>query len=115
MSPLGKLPPTSPSVPYPELRSQLDTGDLFFLHGTSDAGVLIEELEEYAGWPPYSHVGMVVKDGDNLYLWDAPGGGNCFPDPYAATDPDNRIHTRGATRCTPDVASRCWTTCSPTT
>ena len=93
--PLPKLPPTSPSVPYPELRPQLNTGDLFFLHGTSDAGVLIEQLEEYAGWPPYSHIGMVVKDGDNLYLWDAPGGGNCFPDPYAATDPDNRIHIKG--------------------
>ena len=33
---------------------------------------------------------MVIKDGDNLYFWDAPGGGDCFPDPYA-TDPDNAM------------------------
>jgi hypothetical protein len=91
------LPPTSPSVPYTQLRSQLRTGDIFFLHGTSDAGVMIEKLEKAAGWPPYSHVGMVIQDGNNLYFWDAPGGGDCFPDPYAS-DPDNRkygqpVHT----------------------
>jgi hypothetical protein len=86
---MTKLPPTDPSVPYSKVRSQLGTGDLFFLHGTSDAGVMIEKLEDLAGWPPYSHVGMVIKDGDDLYLWDAPGGGDCFPDPYSG-DQDNR-------------------------
>jgi len=84
-------------MPYQKARSLLGTGDLVFFFGTSDAGVLIEELEEAAGWPPYSHVGMVVKDGDGLYLWDAPGSGNCFTDPYAS-DPDNNeyknpVHT----------------------
>jgi hypothetical protein len=88
---MTNIPPTSPSVPYEQARAKLDTGDLVFLHGTSPAGVMIEKLEELAGWPEYSHVGMVIKDGDNLYLWDAPGGGDCFPDPYA-DDPDNRIH-----------------------
>jgi hypothetical protein len=45
-----------------------------------------------SGGPPYSHVGMAIKDAESLYLWDAPGdGGNCFSDPYAS-DPDNRIH-----------------------
>ena len=87
---MSTIPPTSPSKPYTELRSQLGTGDLFFLHGTSDAGLMIENLEQEEGWPPYSHVGMVIKDGDNLYFWDAPGGGDCFPDPYA-TDPDNAM------------------------
>ena len=91
------LPPTSPSVPYSQIRSQLGTGDLFFLHGTSDAGLMIEKLEKAANLPEYSHVAMVIKDGVDLYLWDAPGGGDCFPDPYA-TDPDNReyktqVHT----------------------
>jgi hypothetical protein len=89
---MSTLPPTSPSVPYSKQRSQLGTGDLVFLHGTSPAGVMIEQLEELAGWPPYSHVGMVVKDGTDLYLWDAPGGGDCFEDPYAETDPDNRMY-----------------------
>jgi hypothetical protein len=87
----GTLPPTSPSVPYSKVRSELGTGDLVFLHGTSPAGVMIEQLEEGLGWPPFSHIGMVIKDGVDLYLWDAPGGGDCFPDPYAG-DPDNRIY-----------------------
>ena len=87
----GTLPPTKPSVPYSKVRSKLGTGDVVFLHGTSDAGVMIEQLEQDAGWPPYSHVGMVIKDGDNLYLWDAPGGGDCFRDPYAG-DPDNNMY-----------------------
>ena len=86
--------PTSPSIPYSQVRSQLGTGDLFLLHGSSQAGVMIEDLEKLAGWPPYSHIGMVIKDGDDLYFWDAPGdGGDCFPDPYA-NDPDNRIYNR---------------------
>jgi hypothetical protein len=85
------LPPTDPAVPYTQIRSTLGTGDLVFLHGTSPAGVMIENIEQRLGWPPYSHVGMVVRDGDNLYFWDAPGGGDCFPDPYAG-DPGNRIY-----------------------
>ena len=88
---MSTLPPTSPSKPYSQVRSLLGTGDLFFLHGTSDAGVMIENLEQLAGWPPYSHVGMVIEDGAGLYFWDAPGGGDCFPDPYAG-DSDNRIY-----------------------
>lgn len=88
------IPPTKPSKPYSEARSQLRTGDILFLHGTSPAGVMIEKLEEKLHWPPFSHVGMIIKEGDNLYLWDAPGGGDCFPDPYA-DDPDNRIYGNG--------------------
>jgi hypothetical protein len=84
--------PVIPPIPYSQIRGELDTGDLFFFYGKSSAAVLIEDLEGAVGWPPYSHVGMVIKDGANLYLWDAPGdGGECFPDPYAS-DPDNRIH-----------------------
>ena len=48
---MSTLPPTSPSKPYSQVRSLLGTGDLFFLHGTSDAGVMIENLEQFAGWP----------------------------------------------------------------
>ena len=51
---MSTIPPTSPSKPYSQIRSQLGTGDLFFLHGTSDAGVMIEKLEQDEGWPPYS-------------------------------------------------------------
>lgn len=84
--------PTEPSTTYSQVRSSLNTGDMFFLHGKSDAGVMVENLEKAEGWPPYSHIGMVINDGGNLYFWDAPGdGGDCFPDPYAS-DPDNRIY-----------------------
>jgi hypothetical protein len=83
--------PVIPSVPYTKIRSSLNTGDLFLFYGTSQAGVLIETLESVAGLPPYSHVGMVINDQENLYFWDAPGSGDCFPDPYAG-DPNNRIH-----------------------
>lgn len=85
------LPPTSPSTPYSQVRDTLNTGDLFFLHSTSAAGVAIENLEKQLGWPPYSHVGMVIRDGAGLYFFDAPGGGCQFRDPYAS-DPDNRIY-----------------------
>ena len=85
------LPPMEPTVPYTTVRPQLATGDLFFLQTKSTQAVWIERLEQYAGLPPYSHVGMVIKDGVDLLLWDAPGGGDCFRDPYAA-DPDNRIY-----------------------
>ena len=91
---MSTLPPTSPSYPYSQIRPTLNTGDLFFLHGTSKAGVMIEQLETAEGWPPFSHVGMVINDQGNLYFWDAPGaGGELFPDPYAS-DPDNRIHNK---------------------
>lgn len=83
--------PVIPSVPYSQIRSSLNTGDLFFFYGQSPAAILIEDLESAKGWPPYSHVGMVINDQGNLYFWDAPGSGDCFPDPYAS-DPNNRIH-----------------------
>jgi hypothetical protein len=85
------LPPVEPARPYSSVRPELATGDLFFLHTTSTAGQWIEWLERDADLPPFSHVGMVIKDDANLFFWDAPGGGDCFPDPYA-DDPDNRLH-----------------------
>ena len=86
--------PTSPTTTYSQVRSSLNTGDLFFLHGSSPAGVMVENLEKAEGWPPYSHIGMVINDGGNLYFWDAPGdGSDCFPDPYAG-DQDNRIYNK---------------------
>jgi hypothetical protein len=84
--------PTEPSTTYTALRPTLGTGDIFFLHGNSQAGIMVENLEIAEGWPPYSHIGMVINDNGNLYFWDAPGdGGLCFPDPYA-DDTDNRIY-----------------------
>ena len=83
--------PVIPPQKYKDIESSLKTGDLFLFYGQSDAGILIEDLESIAGMPPYSHVGMVINDQGNLYFWDAPGGGNTFPDPYGS-DPNNRIY-----------------------
>jgi hypothetical protein len=89
---LRMLPGREPAVPYSTVRPKLATGDLFFLQTTTRVGRWIEKLEEQADLPPYSHVGMVIKDDVNLLLWDAPGGGDCFVDPYARDDPDNRLY-----------------------
>ncbi len=85
------LPPIEPAVPYTAVEPELATGDLFLLQTSSTQGRWIAKLEEQADLPPYSHLGMVIKDDGRLLLWDAPGGGKCFDDPYAA-DPDNRLY-----------------------
>ncbi|HEU5133893.1 MAG TPA: hypothetical protein VFU13_02000, partial [Steroidobacteraceae bacterium] len=89
------IPHTNP-VQYQQVRETLQTGDLLFFAGTSPVDFMIEALDVAAGDPPYSHVGMVIRDGSELYFWDAPGGGNIFRDPYAAL-PRNRLHTIGIT------------------
>jgi hypothetical protein len=86
--------PTDNPVPYPEIRSTLQTGDLLFFAGSSPLDYMIEALDLAGGDAPYSHVGMVIRDGENLYFWDAPGGGTTFPDPYTA-NPANRLYTNG--------------------
>jgi hypothetical protein len=87
-----RLPPTDPAVPYSSVRAQLGTGDLVFLRTRTTVGKWIRKLEESYDLAGFSHVGMVIKDGEKLLLWDAPGGGDCFVDPYARDDPDNRLH-----------------------
>jgi hypothetical protein len=89
------LPPIESAVPYTAVEPELATGDLFLLQTSSTQGQWIAKLERHYKLPPYSHVGMVIKDEDRLLLWDAPGGGDCFPDPYT-DDPDNRIYGSGA-------------------
>lgn len=86
--------PTDNPVPYPEIRKTLQTGDLLFFAGSSSLDYMIETLAWVAGDPAYSHVGMVIRDGENLYFWDAPGGGNTFPDPYTV-NPNNRLYDKG--------------------
>ena len=81
--------PVIPPQKYKDIESSLKTGDLFLFYGQSDAGILIEDLESIAGMPPYSHLGMVINDQGNLYFWDAPGGGNTFPDPYGRWPPNS--------------------------
>ena len=89
---MSALVTSATPVPYPKIRGTLQTGDLLFFAGDNAVDIMIESLDRAAGEAPYSHVGMVINDGGNLYFWDAPGGGNFFPDPYWC-DPNNRIHT----------------------
>lgn len=71
--------PVIPAEQYSAIRSQLNTGDLLAFDGTNPLDFMINLFEEGS----YSHVGMVLKDASgNLWFWDAPGGGNTFPDPY---------------------------------
>ncbi len=84
------LPSRERAVCYSAVQSKLATGDLIFLQTTTPVGKAIAKLSEWAGLPPYSHLGMVIKD-DVKLLWDAPGGGDCFLDPYAR-DKDNRLY-----------------------
>lgn len=68
------------TIPYQQLRNTLKTGDLLSFEG--DGSPLDWAIKFAESGAPYTHVGMVIKDGENLYFWDAPGGGNRFPDPY---------------------------------
>lgn len=88
------LPQIEQAVPYTAIEPDLATGDLFLLQTSSTQGQWIARLERQYKLPPYSHVGMVIKDEGRLLFWDAPGGGDCFPDPYT-DDPDNSIHGSG--------------------
>ncbi len=71
--------PAPTGTPYSQIRPQLQTGDILGFEGHEPIDFMINFLET----GKYSHVGIVLRDQqDNLWLWDAPGGGNAFPDPY---------------------------------
>jgi hypothetical protein len=74
---------TTTTVKYSDIRSTLNTGDIFTFSGKSALDWMIQ-LEE---GKPYNHVGMVIRKGDDLYFWDAPGGGQQFPDPFMNHEP----------------------------
>jgi hypothetical protein len=74
---------TMPTVPYSQIRSSLKTGDIITFQGKSALDYMIQ-LESHT---PYNHVAMVIRNGANLYSWDAPGGGKQFPDPYKNNAP----------------------------
>jgi len=85
------------AVNYSQIRSQLQTGDLFTFEGHVPLDFMINLMED----GKYSHVGMVLRDqSNNLWFWDAPGVGEIFPDPYY---PDGKAHG--------DVVLPIWTTC----
>lgn len=57
------------------------TGDILLFEGNPknplDWAIQTEE------GAPYTHSGMIIRDGNDLYFWDAPGAGEMFVDPYA--------------------------------
>ena len=56
------------------------TGDLLLFEGNPKNPLdWAIQMEEGA---PYTHSGMLIRLPDGVYFWDAPGGGNTFPDPY---------------------------------
>ncbi len=82
--------PVIPPVNYSAIRNSLNTGDLLTFGGSAPLDFMIEFME--AG-QPYSHVGMVLRNGTNLWFWDAPGEGQTFPDPYPGSPLQGQSHT----------------------
>lgn len=68
-----------PPIDWADLYPQLNTGDLLSFAGHDPLDWAIQFVEQ----APYTHVGMVIRDGSNLWFWDAPGGGETFPDPVS--------------------------------
>lgn len=71
-------------IPWSQLKGTLNTGDILSFEGNDGLDYAIRMVEN----APYTHVGMVIRNGDDLWFWDAPGGGQTFPDPVSKI-PDN--------------------------
>lgn len=74
-----------PQVPYSKVRPTLKSGDALIFVGRSTSPIdwMIQTVEG----APYTHVGLVITDNNNPYLWDAPGGGTQYPDPFFNNKP----------------------------
>ena len=71
--------PVIPPVAWLDIVGQLNTGDLLSFAGDGPMDYAIQFVED----APYTHVGIVIKNGTDLWFWDAPGGGDLFPDPFS--------------------------------
>ena len=71
--------PVIPSIAWADLVGNLNTGDILSFAGDNGLDYAIQMVEGQ----PYTHVGIVIKNGSDLWFWDAPGGGNLFPDPVS--------------------------------
>jgi hypothetical protein len=70
------------TVDYSVLKPTLKTGDLLLFQGDD----LLDWMIQLEGDSPFNHVGMVVTPAaGGLDFWDAPGGGEQFPDPLVNT------------------------------
>jgi hypothetical protein len=65
------------------MKAQAKTGDIVTFEGTSPLDWAIQ----FAEGQPFNHVGMILELNDDLYFWDAPGGGDEFPDPFMNNQP----------------------------
>lgn len=73
--------PVIPSIAWSDLVGTLNTGDILSFAGDGAMDYAIQFVEGQ----PYTHVGIVIKDGEDLWFWDAPGGGDLFPDPVSGS------------------------------
>ena len=71
--------PVIPAIEWSDLVGQLNTGDILSFAGDGPMDYAIQFVEG----EPYTHVGIVIKNGTDLWFWDAPGGGTLFPDPVS--------------------------------
>ncbi len=72
--------PVIPAVPWSQIAPTLKTGDIISFEGVDQLDWAIQFVEQQ----PYTHVGMVLRPTpDQFWFWDAPGGGDTFPDPVS--------------------------------
>ena len=66
-----------------DLRATFQTGDLMLFEGPHNKPIdwFIQTVEG----EPYTHAAMIIRQGNDLFIWDAPGGGKQFLDPDTQT------------------------------
>ena len=71
------------ATPLENVRDQFQTGDILLFEGPHNKPIdwFIQTVEG----EPYTHAAMLIRQDDDLYVWDAPGGGQEFMDPDTHT------------------------------
>jgi hypothetical protein len=66
-----------------DAKKVFQTGDVILFEGPHDKPIdwFIQTVEG----EPYTHAGIIIRQNDQLYIWDAPGGGTMFLDPDSQT------------------------------
>ncbi len=62
------------------------TGDILLFEGNPKNP--LDWMIQHEEGEPYTHAGMIVVIDGQQYFWDAPGGGETFPDPVTKTSHD---------------------------
>nr|MCU0619270.1 hypothetical protein [Gemmatimonadaceae bacterium] len=90
--------PVIPPVAWSAILPSLKTGDLLAFEGVDPLDLAIQFVEQQ----PYTHVGMVLRPTpDEIWFWDAPGGGLLFPDPVSGSQAQDGARVADITTIVP--------------